>query len=727
MNRAATAGKYILIATLAGVGVFALLLFNADLGRFAPRAGTYLSTLLGRELSFDGSTRAFLDLDGTLRVEATDVRLASTAWSTSPQLLSVGAGLLELRLWSFFGDGPVIIEMLELTDTTLSLERTEGGYSNWDLSQPEATDPDTERFTLPILPNAIRIRDSLLTLDAPALSGQLRLGLDRLEQEAADDRSVSIDVAGFVNEEKLSLHADSPDIDHLVQLRDIEVSVEGRLGEVELDGDFLVDDVLFPRHPRADFRLTGPSAEYLLELLNLQWRTRGPLDLKIDLKPQNGRQEILVSGHFGAFDLNADGWASTWRDPDAMQLDYRFSGPDAGNLMALFDIEHGPRVGFALAGNSTRTPDGRASERFALELGGAKLTGELLFARFPDPSSLTARVDLDAPDTTTLLQLLPGAGDLPGPLSGSLTVDPGADGATAALQFSLDNEAFNLRGTGSISRGPGNLGSSGEILLDAPDIATLAAVAGVDLDVDAPLAARLNLQRSSTGYHILPSDAVVGDHELRISGSVGDQPLHAGTRLEMTLAGPDLDLAAAAIGLEQKFPVQEPYRLETTLTTEQGNIVLHRLHTTVGNQRARASGRIAPDPLAPATRVAFEVTVPSLEEALRSKGVGASGLPTGTLTASGILQGTGDAIATQAVEVELGGITAALDGQLLATDLFEGSRVSLQVKGDNLRELVNVPGPASRLALPFELHGNAGVESGELRRTCSMIWKSMVR
>ncbi len=715
MRRVVAAGKYLLLTLLCCLGILLVLLFNADLGGLAPFAENTLSQLLNRKVVLDGPSHIRLDVDGRLAIETQGIRLASTGWSTHPELLSVDRLKLEVQAWSLLRHGPLIIEHIGLDNARLRLETNGAGEDNWTLFPAADEPPDTGRASLPVLTESIAIRGSEITLQAPQLKQTLRIRVDELRQSTATSRAVDLTLAGQLNEEPIGLKAQSPNLDNLVDMRNVALVVAGQLGEVELDGNVFFDDLLAPGRPTADVSLKGPNAEYLLDLLNLRWRTAGPLNLTLDIAPEKEQLALTIKGRFGEYAITSSGVVSALTSPERIDLKYHVSGPDLSEVGALLEIPGLPPERFEVDASTAFTLHGQGLVECTLEMGDATLLATVGFEQYPDLATSNASLQLKAPELSRIATFMKSEDNTLGPLDGLLTVVPRQDDTGADLKLEVTTDLATIAGHGMLSSAPGHVGSVAEITLENPDAGPLTAALGIPIERSEPLSVRLSLEKTTSGFDLSPSTATIGEDQLHVAGSIGEDPLEAGTRLQIDAQGPDFTWARSALGVEGLGAAVEPYRLSTSIEVSRRLFTIDRLDAHFGDQRARLSGTLAEEPLSDASRLVFDISLPSLTDALHRGGFDVEDLPVGSLAASGVLQGAANSVSLQGIELSVNGADAKLEGRLLPADNWAGSHISLRASGEDMNQLLPALGPDSRWAYPFTLSGEALVDQGQLK------------
>lgn len=139
----------------------------------------YLSQALEREISIGQLHELKLGLESTLLVD--NLAIANPEWAQEPYFLQLTRARVHLDLPSLWGDGPVVINNLELEGLRLGLLESDEHRPNWQIGDPAADydDPGRDSLALPVLLKQAHVSDSAITYRATdadlaaSLEGQL--------------------------------------------------------------------------------------------------------------------------------------------------------------------------------------------------------------------------------------------------------------------------------------------------------------------------------------------------------------------------------------------------------------------------------------------------------------------------------------------------------------------------------------------------------------------------
>jgi uncharacterized protein involved in outer membrane biogenesis len=103
-------------------------LWTADLGIFKPQVERFVTEQTGRKFTIDGNF--YVDLAHLSSVIAEDVHFQNADWADQEDMVTVGRLEVRLDLWSLV-KGPILIELIDVDDASISLINPEDGEPNW--------------------------------------------------------------------------------------------------------------------------------------------------------------------------------------------------------------------------------------------------------------------------------------------------------------------------------------------------------------------------------------------------------------------------------------------------------------------------------------------------------------------------------------------------------------------------------------------------------------------
>ena len=132
---------WLTLGTLSLIVLALTWLWTADLGVFKPRFERLVSEELGRPFEIRGELH--VDLARHTTIIAEDLRLANAGWADAADMVTVRRAEVRFDLWSLF-NGPVLIELLDLDDSSALLINPGDHAPNWELPLLEEDAADDE-------------------------------------------------------------------------------------------------------------------------------------------------------------------------------------------------------------------------------------------------------------------------------------------------------------------------------------------------------------------------------------------------------------------------------------------------------------------------------------------------------------------------------------------------------------------------------------------------------
>ncbi|MDH5499958.1 MAG: AsmA family protein [Gammaproteobacteria bacterium] len=573
------------VAGLVGLLLLALIvLLNTDLGRFKHSGEDLVSELLGRQFVIDGPLHA--SIGRKIEVDAENLRLAATEWSAEPDLVTVRRVTARVDTWSLVS-GPIRIESLEIDGVRVALETREDGADNWTLAAageaPEPVDEDLSRPQLPVLLDDAKITDVHLSFNSPVrpqplvFRGQLGAGT----YASADALQLHID--GAINDTPVTIEATAGPVPQLIDFRAVTFTLAASLGEIELNGNAAVADLWQPAQPSMTLTLSGPNAEYLTGILDLEPITTGPLALRASVGPVGERMQIGLNGAFGEFALDASGHFDSLRSLAEIELRVAASGPDARTVGALLGMPQTPQDPFNIVGNVTRSGNDVSIDQVAIVIGKSRLDVKGHFGNFPDPNEASLTLNITGPDFGRFNALFGLPGKLTGPFNVDATIKP-ASPSGAAIEFAAEAQDLQITAVGSITDAENYAGTTLRLRAAGPDLRTVATAGGLATAPAEAFDVALQLDRIGEGLRLSEGTVSIGTDRATFSGFVGDKPLEAATDVSFALAGPNLAKSLIAFGVDADELPYARYEVNGRIERGADGFLLHGLRAAVGER-----------------------------------------------------------------------------------------------------------------------------------------------
>ena len=588
--------RNILIGFAALLTLTMVLLLTVDLGRFKGTTEDFVSSMLGRDFAIGGEFQVHLGRQ--IHIVAEDVKLADADWSSNDAFARVGRFEGTIDTWSLISS-PIRVEKLRIDNVRVNLLSSESGQDNWDLFPADEADEEQpqERLTLPAILVDALVADLVLGYDAPQRPQPLTFKATEIRAVQTDADALQLDLSGDINETPLELVASAGVVANLVNFRDVDFDLSGRLGEIRFDGEAAVDDVLQPRRPTASLKLQGPNAEYLTSILRMQQLTTGPLDLVATIVPVGEKMQLMVNGIFGEFALDASGQFVDLQDLREVDLRIAASGPDSSAVGRLLGNDFVPADPFSVVGNLQRSGDRVSVEALKVTVGKSQFDVGGRFEQFPDPRSAQATIQIDGPDFGQFNRLLGLPGKLTGPFSLQGKLAPRVDGG-ATIDMTAVARDIHLSVAGDISDQADFVGTRLEVNSTGPDLRTVTTALGLEQGPAEPFEMALVAERVAEGVKIETGTLTLASDRFALTGLVGNEPMQAGTDVDFDVLVPDLARTLTAFGRDADELPSARFAASGRIERGTENFVLHDVAASIGNNREyllNVEGWISPE------------------------------------------------------------------------------------------------------------------------------------
>ena len=541
---------YALISLVAILATALTVVLTMDFGRFKDDAEVFVSELLQREIRIAGPLH--LTLGRTIDFSAEDVKLASTAWTSVPTLVSVRRFEGSIDAMSLL-NGPIRIESFTLDGLRANLEENELDENNWAFGDTTEVDQETEeemgRPSLPVLPDNVVITDAVVVYSNPDMVRPLRIVVDNLSESVLDSQDLQLALDGNINETVIDLDVTAGKVAGLLDFSAMEFSATGYVGEIRFDSSVAVADLLEPSRPTANVKLTGPSIEYLTDVLGFERITTGPLELDMSVAPSIDKMQLNLAGTFGEFVVLANGNFANLRELADLDLRLSASGPDTGRVADLVGIDGVPNDPFNVIGTLSRSGPVLSVEDITVTIGDTQFSVNGQFANFPNPDRATVSLRIEGPDIGRFNRLMGLRGRLDGPFKLDADLAPLAAGG-ASISVTAHASDMTLAVDGNFTDAADLAGSSARIQYQVPDIRTVAEAFGIDQLPAKEVEGSLEIERLAEGFSIKNGEVVTGGGRISFSGVVGNKPLEPGTDIRFQADLPDLQGTLAEFGVE---------------------------------------------------------------------------------------------------------------------------------------------------------------------------------
>lgn len=434
-------------------------------------------------------------------------------------------------------------------------------------------------------PNLARLQH-LVGIELPAepfeISGRLAQGEGAIELERVrarlGDTTFQVEgelatVAGLTGTD-LRVEAEGPDASQLAVLADFGVvppevfRIEGRgsvlangyrihdtvasLGTLTLKGNGLI--VSSPGLVGSDVRIHIDDSDlrHLASIAGVADLPSDPIRIEARLQvDESGYRVTGLEATIGEISAEADGFVGLPPKLDGTDLQIIVHGPRVGDLGPYLKQRHLPDIPFSVAGGLRVEEETIFLDRIVAEVEGnrAEIAGSVILAE--DLVGTDLGFDLRGENLRDVVRLVAVSVELP-----ELPADPysltgrGTVGDTGYevhdIEATLAGAAVTL--AGRVGAPPEFRGTDLSFDGQGPDASLFRALTGAAVPV-APFQFHGRLERNDAGFQFHRIDVRVGEHRLRLDGTLGELPRLIGTDLEIHVAGPDTNLYEELAGL----------------------------------------------------------------------------------------------------------------------------------------------------------------------------------
>ena len=310
--------------TLALIVLALTWLWTADLGVFKPQLERFITEELGHEFAIDGEFR--VDVSGRTTVIAEDLRFANAPWAQPKDMVTIGRIELQIDLWSLF-DGIVLIELLDMDDTSVVLLNPGDTQPNWE--KPLAWIVEDSAVDLDVLFGVVDIDRLQVRLESVERERPLNLVIERLDQVHRDDDFLDLELRGSLDGRRVDIDGALGTWAALLAGKDIGFDLDAVLDTFTLSAQGRVDDIADLRRPEIEFTAAGPDIDDLTRMLGLGEEGDGDINLTGTLKPvADGPLSLNIKGNLGQTEIDASGEVPNVRSTETLRLQMTASGPD---------------------------------------------------------------------------------------------------------------------------------------------------------------------------------------------------------------------------------------------------------------------------------------------------------------------------------------------------------------------------------------------------------------
>ena len=313
----------------------------------------------------------------------------------------------------------------------------------------------------------------------------------------------------------------------------------------------------------------------------------------------------------------------------------------------------------------------------------------------------------EGPDIDSILSLF----GLPGLGGGEFSATANLTAAPEGTRIDADAQLGQL--TATVAGTLDSLDSPSFVDLDVTaagsDLSAALTLAGIDGAPAEDFEATGRVRWSGFPVTIDDVDIRIGDNTLTVNGRMGAPPSFSGSEIEIGGGGPDV---SALLSLaDVRFPAM-PYRIDGRVTRLNEGLTIERFEVALGADRLTAIGTIGEWPEMEGTDLEVSASGPSL---VPYRDVTGLDLPAEPFEISAEVVPTSRGIRVATGRVRIGSTGGSLEGEIVTDDGLTGSRLRVDLSGDDLNELRWAHGLDELPAKGFQIAGTVELAPGRLR------------
>lgn len=562
-------------------------LWTADLGVLRPQLERLITQELGHEFTIEGDFH--VDLSRHTTVIAEDLRFANAPWAEAGDMITVGRLEARVDLWSVF-QGLVLIELLDVDDTSILLQNPGDTPPNWDRPLQWFLEPSS----VDVLFGVVDIDRATLRLESAERERPLNLSIERLDQSYREDTFLDLEFRATLDGRKIAVDGAIGTWDALLAGKNIDFDLEAVLDTFEFSARGRIDDAAKPLRPEFEFTASGPDIDDLTRMLGLGDDGEGNIDLSGALTPgADGPLELSVKGNLGLTKIDAIGETQDLQTYAKMGLQLTASGPDLGRILRLAGIHQVRESPFMLKLDAESDSGVFVVNEATVVFAEAQFNGSARMPMFPSIDDAVISVQIEGPDLERFRYMtgIPGAAN--GPFALGLTVDVQEDGVEI-LNLDAKTTLGELHGNGRIGDPRTYIGSQFDVVARSGSLARTAEAYGVADMPDKPIEIKGGAEYASAGIRTQgPVTAIIGDVVVSIDGLVALRSGMVGSDLAVAVKGEDLQALVAEFA-EPKGVPPLPYDVHGKLSIGNDGYRFRDVSGSLGTASIKADGLLVP-------------------------------------------------------------------------------------------------------------------------------------
>ena len=571
----------VLVLLVAGLYAY---LRSADLSVYQAQIEGFVSRRIGHELHLDG--RFELQFGATTVLVAEDVSLVNPDWPDGGELIRVGQLRFAFNTLSLLSR-PFLVEELRASDLSGKLSFDESGNLNWVSTRirPATTDgepPDLTRIAF----RSVNIEGVEWLYENPARARPVLARVEFLTVSPDENGILDLDLRGDINDLPLWADGKLGPWRNFVDGQDIFADLELTLGQARLALQGTVADVVRLEGIELTGVLSGPAIERALDRLGIVQFATGEFDVAASVRQLDVGHQVKLTGNLGQIELIASGWTDSILPPRSATYDFNITGPSAGFVAELFDIDGIPADPFQVSGEYSRNGPLIGFENALLRVGANALgfDGEVDLDRLSIDMAVTA----SGPDFSIVGAFLDVDG-LPAEsfaASGRVRRDGKlwqADNVAAQVGANRLTVNGQLQ-TGTRAAAEIAIEAAGPTMAVVEDFTDLEGVPAGPFDID------IILRSHPEGIEIVQGSGVFGDNRVEAQGVLALRPGLQGSSGFVRALGPEFRNVALLSGVP--YLPAGAFDISGEVTVGGDLLRLRRVSASVGDMEGSLSGQV---------------------------------------------------------------------------------------------------------------------------------------
>jgi uncharacterized protein involved in outer membrane biogenesis len=522
-----------------------------------------LSKVAGYSISLKGDLD--LDIGRQTVLTAKNIHISAPEWARHQELVGIGH-LKVVLLTSTLFENVLVLESLQVDGVELNLETDAEGGGNWITANKPSPPGEEEGRDSVILFKNIKVTNTSIRYRNGEKDIEHLLSIVSLTQNRDADDMLHATLSGEFNDRLINGSGSIGPYANLLDGHDVSFNVGGKIGDLEINGSGLIDDLLQPERPSFSLDILGPDIDEITRMLGVDDLGSGAFNLRAKGAEVAGSYEADINGKVGDVSINASLQASNlsqFSDPsqfNEFDLMLAINGPSLGAFTRVFGLEDWPDKPFSLRGGAERIGGTLDVRELTLSIGGTQFLLDALLTNFPEFDASRIKLSVKGDDIVQFRELLgfPGLASGPFEINGKLDVTPEE---VEMLQVDMATSLGQATLSGTLGDGPGFIGSKGQFHLEGVNAHSFISVIGIDALPEQPFTLNTRLELVDNGLQVEEGVLLtIEDDRLEAGGLIAFNPGIAGSDLDLRVSGNDLAQMLGRLGGTTTVPAK-PYDL----------------------------------------------------------------------------------------------------------------------------------------------------------------------